>query len=212
MTSGRFAQRPVFLCYSIHKNKQVTNPMPINSIRTGNFIRPDAVLKDVGIREGMKVVHLGCGPGYYVIPAAKFVGPSGRAVGIDIREQALETLRHKAKMEGLDNVDAIRGDLEQVEGSHLPNNWADLVVMVNILHQSDPRKVMAEAVRILRPEVGRLLTIEWEVTNVPMGPPVEDRITPDTILGAAKSNNLVMLRRFKPSSYHFSFLFARAVA
>jgi len=185
--------------------------MPITSIRSGNFIRPDAVLKDVGIKEGMKVVHMGCGPGYYTIPAAKLVGPSGRAVGIDIREQALETLRHKAKVEGLENVDAIRADLEKKGGSHLPGGWADLVILVNILHESDPRKVMAESTRILRPEVGRLLTIEWEVTNVPMGPPVEDRVTPDTILAAARVNNLVVLRRFKPSPYHFAFLFARAV-
>lgn len=185
--------------------------MATNPIRVNNFIRPDEVLRQVGIKEGMKVVHLGCGPGFYVIPAAKYVGPSGRAVGIDIREQALETLKHKAKIEGLENVDAIRCDLEKIKGSHLPDNWADLVIMANILHQSDPRKVMAEAVRILRPEVGRLLTIEWEVTNVPMGPPVEDRITPDTVLACARMNNLVVLRRFKPSAYHFSFLFARAV-
>lgn len=70
---------------------------------------------------------------------------------------------------------------------------------------------MAEAVRILRPEVGRLLTIEWEVTNVPMGPPVEDRITPDTVLACARMNNLVVLRRFQAERVSFFFLFARAV-
>ena len=93
--------------------------MTTNAIRTSNFIRPDDVLREVGIREGMKVVHLGSGPGFYVIPAARYVGPAGRAVGIDIRENTLETLKHKAKMEGLDNVDAIRGDLEKLNGLNL---------------------------------------------------------------------------------------------
>jgi len=185
--------------------------MPSHVLPSGNFLRPDAVLLDVGIKEGMNVVHFGCGAGFYVIPAAKFVGPKGRVVGVDIREHSLETVRHKAKLEGLDNVDAIRGDLVKEAGSHLPNGWADIVIVANILHQSDPRMVMREAARVLRAEIGRLVTIEWEMVNVPFGPSVEHRTSPDTVLAAARMNNLVALRRFKPSPYHYAILFARAV-
>ncbi len=184
--------------------------MATQIIRSGNFIRPDEVLREVGIREGMNVVHFGCGAGFYVVPAAKFVGGNGRVVGVDIRESSLETVRHKAKSENLDNLDVIRGDLAKLSGSHLPDGWADLVIVANILHQSDPQKVLAEAARVLRPEVGRLVAVEWEMVNVPFGPPVEHRVSPDMVLAAAKMNNLMVLRRWKPSLYHYALLFARA--
>lgn len=167
-------------------------------------------MREVQIHEGMKVVHLGSGAGFYVIPAAKLVGPSGRVVGVDIREQPLETVRHKAKMENLENVDLVRGDLEKPNGSHLPDGWADLVVAANILHQSDTRAVLMEGARLLKPDKGRLLAIEWELSSVPFGPPVENRVSADTLLAASRLCNLVALRRFKPSIYHYAFIFARS--
>jgi hypothetical protein len=36
-------------------------------------------------------------------------------------------------------------------------------------------------------------------------------VSPDVLLAGARSSNLVLLRRWKPSLYHYAFLFARAV-
>ena len=185
--------------------------MPSSLTRTGQFIRPDAVLRDAGIREGMHVVHFGCGPGFYVIPAAKDVGERGRVVAIDIRTPALDEVAQRVRMEQLENVDVLRADLTAPRGSQLPDAWADLVILANILHQSDPRALIAEAARIVRPGEGRVLMVEWELVHVPMGPPVEHRVAPDTILAAARPVQLTLLRRWKPSSFHFAMLFAKAV-
>jgi len=180
-------------------------------LRSGNFINPADILREAEIREGMKVAHFGSGPGFYVIPAAEFVGPSGRVVAIDIREQAVNEVQTRARMKGLDNVDVFRSDLVTENGSQLPNAWADLLILANILHQSDPVKVMKEAARVVKPESGRVLAVEWELVNIPLGPPVEQRVEPNAVLAAAKANGLVLLRRWKPSSYHYAFLLARAV-
>lgn len=184
--------------------------MPTHILRSEHFLRPSAVLREAGIREGMRVVHFGCGPGFYAIPAAQFVGKNGRVAAIDVRTQALEEVSQRAKMERLENLDIFRGDVAREKGSLLPDDWADLVVLANILHMSDPRAVMTEAARIVRPETGRVLVVEWELVNIPLGPPVERRIHPNDILAAAKLSRLVLLRRWKPSRYHFAFLFARA--
>lgn len=185
--------------------------MPTHILRSGNFIRPEQVLREAGVREGMQVVHLGCGPGFYVIPAAKFVGAKGRVVAIDIRTPALEEVSQRARMENLENIDVIRADVVREEGSQLPDGWADLVILANVLHLSDPRGVLAEASRVVRPSEGRVLVIEWELVNIPIGPPVEQRVAPDVVLASARSANLVLLRRWKPSPYHYSFLFAKAM-
>lgn len=185
--------------------------MATHILRSGNFLRPESVLREAGIREGMRVAHFGCGPGFYAIPAAKLVGPLGRVAAIDIRTPALGEVGQRARLEGVANIDAVRGDLVTEQGSQLPDGWGDLVLLTNILHQSDPRFVLAEAARVVRPESGRVLVVEWELVNIPIGPPVEQRVTPDAILAAARSSNLVLLRRWKPSPYHYAFLFARAV-
>jgi ubiquinone/menaquinone biosynthesis C-methylase UbiE len=184
--------------------------MPTTILRSGNFIRPDAVLREAGIREGMRVVHFGCGPGFYAIPAAQFVGPEGRVVAIDIRVPALEEVGHRARLENLQNIDVMRADLTVPGGSQLPDGWADLVLLANILHQSDPRQVVAEAARVLRPAEGRVLMIEWELVNVPLGPPVEQRVAPDILLAAARLAGLALLRQWKPSPYHYALLFTRS--
>lgn len=186
--------------------------MPTHILRSGNFIRPEQVLLDAGVREGMQVAHFGCGPGFYVIPAAKFVGGKGRVVAIDIRTPALDEVSQRARRENLENIDVVRGDLIAQQGSQLPDGWADLVILANILHLSDPRPVLGEASRVVRPGEGRVLVIEWELINIPIGPPVEQRVAPDTVLAAARGANLVLLRRWKPSQYHYAFLFAKAVA
>ncbi len=179
-------------------------------LRSGNFIRPHDVLRDVGIREGMQIVHFGCGPGFYVIPAAEFVGPSGRVVAIDIRLPAIEEVTQRVRFANLTNVDILRLDLTAPRGSQLPDGWADLVILVNILHQSDSRPVLTEAARVVRPGVGRVLVLAWELVNTPIGPPVERRVAPDQLLAGARNANLVLLRRWKPSPYHYALLFARA--
>jgi len=183
--------------------------METNILSSGNFLRPEAVLREAGIRQGMKVVHFGSGPGFFAIPAAQFVGKEGRVVAIDIRQQAIEEISHRARQKHLENVDVFRADLAVKKASNLPDSWADLVILTNILHQSDPQLIMEEASRVVRPSSGRVLAIEWDLISSPLGPAVEDRIAPDVVIAAGRMNKLVVLRSWKPSLYHYGFIFAR---
>ncbi len=176
--------------------------------RAAVFLKPEEVLAEAGIREAMRVVHFGCGPGFFAVPAARFVGPRGKVIAIDLKEQSLEEVGNKARLAGLENIDAVRADITQ-GGSKLPDGWADMVILTNILHQSDLALVMREAARVLKPGVGKVLAIEWDIVNIPIGPPVDQRVAPDELLAAARLANLTVLRRWKPSSYHYSFLLTR---
>lgn len=180
-----------------------------NIIGTGNFLRPESVLREAGIRQGMKVAHFGSGPGFFAVPAAQFVGSDGRVVAIDIRQQAVEEISHRARQKGLKNLDVFRADLTKDGASNLPDSWADLIILTNILHQSDPQLVMAEAARVVRPSSGRVVAVEWDVVASPLGPAVEDRIAPDVVIAAGRLNHLVVLRNWKPSLYHYAFIFAK---
>lgn len=177
--------------------------------RLTTFLRPEELLRTAGVREGMNVTHFGCGPGFFLAPAAHLVGESGRVVGIDIRTQAVEEAARRAAIDHGDTVDVIRGDITEQNGSQLPDAWADLILMMNILHQSDHRKVFAEAGRVVRPETGRVLAVEWNSSNIPFGPPSDQRIEPEALLESAHLAHLVSVRRFKPSQYHYAILFTK---
>lgn len=47
------------------------------------------------ITEGMTVLDVGCGPGFFSVELARMVGPSGRVIAADLQAGMLEKLRHK---------------------------------------------------------------------------------------------------------------------
>lgn len=53
------------------------------------------------IREGMTVLEPGPGMGFFTLPMAGLVGPSGRVVAVDIQQQMLDGLRKRATRAGL---------------------------------------------------------------------------------------------------------------
>jgi len=71
----------------------------------GLFVNPYKLLNAAGLKPGQKVLEVGCGPGFFTIPAARIVGEKGRVYALDINPVAVETVRRKIKERGLKNVD-----------------------------------------------------------------------------------------------------------
>lgn len=60
------------------------------------FQNPQKILKSY-IKEGMTVLDLGCGPGFFTVELIKLVGESGRVIAADLQEGMLQKLRNKIK-------------------------------------------------------------------------------------------------------------------
>lgn len=171
-----------------------------------SFIRPDKFWHDIGLRAGQTVVHLGSGPGFYLIPAAKIVGAGGKCIGIDIQAHLLAETESRATREGLgDIVHTIRANIENDKGSTLQPTSAEWVLIANILHQSNPSKIFTEAARVVKPD-GNVVVVEWDVGASPLGPPGSVRIAKPDALAAAETAGLKLLREFKPSPYHYGLI------
>lgn len=178
------------------------------SLRTS--LQPEEILRQLGVRSGWKVADFGCGAGFVLVPVARFVGSSGRVVGVDVRAPAVDESRRRAELAGVaDRVDVFRADLTKSRATGLPDGWADLVLLVGVLYQSDPRTVLREAARVVKPTDGRVAVIEWEEVATPIGPPAEQRIGRDTILAAGKSAGLTFLSPLNPSPHQYGLLFVR---
>lgn len=177
------------------------------------FLKPETLLREAGIRAGWKVADFGCGPGYTLLPAARFVGTTGRVVGIDLRSVAVDEAQKRVRAAGLaGHTDVFRADLTKPESSGLPAGWADLVLLVGVLYQSDPRGILAEAARVVKPSDGRVVVIEWDRVATPIGPPPEQRLPEDAVLAAAKSASLRLLSKFSPSPHHYGLVLVKPLA
>ena len=58
------------------------------------FQNPSKILAPF-IKEGMKVLDVGCGPGFFSIEIAKMVGKNGKVFSADLQEGMLQKLRNK---------------------------------------------------------------------------------------------------------------------
>lgn len=185
-------------------------PTP-TAVRT--FARPEEILREAGIRAGWRVVDFGCGPGHYLVPAARFVGSAGRVVGIDILSSAVDTAKKRVLEAGMSgHTDVLRSDLARPRASGLPDDWADLVLLGGILGQSDPRAVLLEAARVVKPRGGVVRVVEWDQIATPVGPPPEQRIERDAVLAAGKRAGLTLFATFAPSPYQYGLSFVKAPA
>ena len=174
-----------------------------------SFIRPDELWREVGLAAGQTVVHLGSGPGFYLIPAAKIVGKAGQAIGIDLIADLLEETEGRARREGVaESIQTIRANLENPAGSTLPDQSADWVLVANILHQSDPAAILTEATRLVKP-TGQVLIIDWDTAASPLGPPAEVRVPRAVAREQAEGAGLTVQKEFDPSPYHYGLLLKR---
>jgi arsenite methyltransferase len=101
------------------------------------------------LADGETVLDLGSGAGGDVLTSARRVGASGKAIGLDMTDEMLELARAKASEAGVDNVEFVKGYLEDIP---LPDDSVDVVISNCVINlAADKRKVLAEAARVLRP-------------------------------------------------------------
>ena len=88
------------------------------------------------LHEGETVLDLGSGAGADVLIAARRVGPTGRAIGVDMTEEMLALARANAAAAGVHNVELLRGYLEELP---LPDASVDVVIS-NCVSTSPPTR------------------------------------------------------------------------
>ena len=117
------------------------------------------------LRPGETVLDLGSGGGMDTILAAHEVGPTGRAIGIDLLDEMVERAAVHARDAAVDGwTEFRRAEMEDIP---LPDGSVDVVISNGVINLS-PRKsrVLAEIHRVLKPG-GRLcvadLTVEEDL-------------------------------------------------
>jgi len=101
------------------------------------------------LHEGETVLDLGSGAGADVLISARRVGPTGKAIGLDMTDEMLELAHANAAEAGVENVEFIKGYLEDMP---LADATVDVVISNCVINLSgDKPQVIREAARVLKP-------------------------------------------------------------
>jgi ubiquinone/menaquinone biosynthesis C-methylase UbiE len=101
------------------------------------------------LHEGETVLDLGSGAGADVLISARRVGPSGRAIGLDMTDEMLALARENAVAAGAGNVEFVKGHIEDIP---LADASVDVVISNCVINLSgDKQAVLHEVARVLRP-------------------------------------------------------------
>ena len=116
----------------------------------------EALVQHFGIRQGMKILDLGCDDGTTALPAAKL---GADVLGVDIAANLVEAGNRRAKEMGIANCRFQEGDATDLR--ELPDQSFDLVVSIfGAMFAPRPQDVAKEAVRVTR-RGGRIVMGNW---------------------------------------------------
>ena len=139
------------------------------------------VLSLLPINRHHKVADVGCGPGYFTVPLAKYLF-DGKVYALDIQQEMLDAASKELTRFRLTNVELM---LTQEDRLPLEDGSIDGAFIAYAIHEADdPRNMLAEAKRCLKDD-GWLALLEWHKRDMDEGPPVEDRIAEDDLRNMA---------------------------
>ena len=134
---------------------------------------PEKLLYLLKIPEGTIAADIGCGTGYYTFPLAQKIGQGGKVYAVDISQEILSILEHGVKERNITNIEPV---LSQENSIPLPDSSLDLVIIATVFHEADQKEALLREIRrILKPQ-GKIINVDWEAKESPMGPPIDHRI------------------------------------
>jgi ubiquinone/menaquinone biosynthesis C-methylase UbiE len=104
------------------------------------------------VRPGMVILEPGCGMGYFTLPMARMVGPTGRVLCVDLQQKMLDRLTKRARRAGLlERLDLIRCKTDDLAVA----DWrgrVDLAVAIHMVHEvPDKARLLRQLFEVLRP-------------------------------------------------------------
>ncbi len=160
-----------------------------------DLLQPEQTLGGFGLKEGMSVLDVGAGTGFFARAAANIVGKNGTVYACDISSEMLASFRRFGIPE---NVHLFKSGELSIP---LAPKLVDFTLFAFVLHEStDITRFLAEAARITKPG-GRIAVIEWKKQAEENGPPEQERLSRDELQSRIDGFEVIASGELNPSHY-----------
>lgn len=72
------------------------------------FWKPEKILAGAKLFDGMNILEVGCGTGFFTLPAAHMVGTNGHITSIDVLSKSVELVTEKINQQGIPNATVLQ--------------------------------------------------------------------------------------------------------
>jgi cyclopropane fatty-acyl-phospholipid synthase-like methyltransferase len=145
------------------------------------YQQPEKVLAYLGNVKNKKIIDIGAGSGYFSVKLAK-VGAS--VIAADVSDEFQEYLKRKIEKERIENI-----ELRKIpyDSPALSNQEVDIAFMVNTYHHIENRVEYFMKVKSGIKREGELVIIDFFKSDVPVGPPIDHKISIDQVISELKA-------------------------
>lgn len=151
----------------------VKNRNKLDNPKRREMLPPEETLIRLGLHKGDVLADIGCGIGYFTIPAAEIVGEDGKVFAMDISQEMLGEVEIKVKDNNISNVKTI---LTKGNDFKLENDKITIAFISTVLHEIEDKEKFLIGVKRLLSSNGRIAIVEWEKVRGEFGPPSEERL------------------------------------
>jgi len=164
---------------------------------------PERVMDSLGVTSGTIVADIGAGGGWFTMKLANRVGPTGLVYAEDIQREMIESINRRVSRTNLSNVETIIGTSNNPK---IPTP-VDAVLMVDVYGEvEDPMALLRNVIPQLK-KGGRIGIVEHRLDGGGPGPPLQNRVAPETIITTAEAVGLQLLTHDESFRYQYLLVF-----
>ncbi|MFQ5860189.1 MAG: class I SAM-dependent methyltransferase [Dehalococcoidia bacterium] len=164
---------------------------------------PFKVMAFIPIEPYQQVADIGCGPGFFTLPLAKYL-ISGKLYALDRDPKMLEILQQRVQESFLGNVEMLKS---QETRFPVEKGSLDGVLLGCVVHEVKQRLPFLKAAGALLMPKGWCAVVEWLKKETDTGPPAGERISPEEMGELAKEAGLEVREwRYLSEKYYLMLL------
>ena len=168
------------------------------------ILDPARILEKLELSGEMVFSDLGCGTGFFSIPAARRVK---KVFALDISQEMLDILRDKIKKEKITNIEVILSGESSIP---LSGRSMDILFMANVFHELEDRFTLLKEVKRVLKMNGRLIIIDWKKMEMDFGPPLQERLDEKEVIDTCFRNGFTCIERLNIGPYNYMLIFGRS--
>jgi len=124
--------------------------------------KPQKILSPY-IKEGMKVLDVGCGPGFFSVEIAKMVGANGKVIAADLQEGMLQKIRDKIAGTALDKIiQPVKCEEDNIN----IKEKVDFILAFYMVHEVPDKAKLFESFKGILNDDGKVLIVEPKLFHV----------------------------------------------